>query len=152
MYYNDYELSTEICTIASSISGDICYHYDTTEKAYYNLTINNEVDYTFTLGLYRDYMHSQPPLCDFSCINHITFNETTIVQDMIVLLPLNAEINLHLFLTNVTEQIKIDEQFIIYTKLISASAYSSILLNSFEEDDKTNTIALKKKPNMRLAV
>ena len=163
LYYDDYELSTEICTIASAGSRETCYHYDTVEQTYNNLTINNDEDYTFTLGLYRDYMYSQPPLREFSRVNYIHFNQTTTVQDMIMLLPLNAKLNLHLFLVNVTEEtaidkqpraqtgVAIDEQFTVQAKVISASAYSSLLLNSFDEDDITNAIVLDNKTSRQYA-
>ena len=144
MYYNEYELSTEICTIGSLGIEKTCYHYENIEKTYYNLTINYEDDYTFILGLYHDYMQSQPLLRKLSSNNYFTFDETTTEQDMSMLLPFNTELNFHLFLTNVTEQITIDEQFRIYAKLISESAYSSVLFNSFDEDDETTTIALTK--------
>ena len=152
MYYNDNNsgILTEICNITNT---NTCYHdtntYDDVDtKTYQNITIDNtnsNTDNTFTLSLHRDYMHTQPTFYNYTNTNYINFSATTTnEQDMIMLLPLNTKINIHIFCMNNTDfPQSIGANFNIHTKLINPSIYKSILLNTFNINDETTTINLQ---------
>ena len=151
MYYNDNNkgIRTEICNITNTNTNTCTYTNinDVDTKTYHNITIDNtnsNTDNTFTLSLHREYMQSQPTFRNYTTTNYITFNATTNEQDMIILLPLNTKINIHIFCMNSSNfSQSIGANFNIHTKLINPSIYKSILLNTFNINDETTTINLQ---------